>query len=1060
MLFREHLPEPQPLRAAIAEAYRADESAVVKRLLDQARLPHDARERIGEQARALVQEVRRRRHGSSSIDAFLHEFELSSREGVVLMCLAEALLRVPDAATVDKLIADKIADADWEGHLGHSDSIFVNASTWALMLTGRVIRLEEERGLDLGGMLKRLVHRSGEPVIRSAVTQAMRILGRQFVMGRSIQEALERAKGDEARGYRHSYDMLGEAARTEADALRYFESYKAAILAIGKAAAGRDVVASPGISVKLSALHPRYELAKTARVMAEVVPRLLELAQMAKAAEIGLTVDAEEADRLDLQLDVLEAVSGDASLAEWDGLGLALQGYQKRALPAIDWLADLAARHRRRLMVRLVKGAYWDSEIKHAQELGLDGYPVFTRKASTDVSYLACARRLLEHPAAFYPQFATHNAHSLAAVLEMAGNNRDFEFQRLHGMGEALYDQVVAGDAPKDAGGRRGLGLPCRIYAPVGSHEDLLAYLVRRLLENGANSSFVNRIQDEKLPVDEIVADPVARIGALETLPHPSIPLPAGLYGAERKNAAGFDLSDPLGLRALDHAMSLADVGPWSAAPLVGGRDVEGHGRALFYPADRRREVGRVAEAGAEEVERALSRAARAAHDWDRTPAERRAASLERAADLMEARMAELMTIAVREAGKTLPDAVAEVREAVDFLRYYAQRAKADFGPAQALPGPTGERNEIALHGRGVFVCISPWNFPLAIFTGQVSAALAAGNAVVAKPAEQTPLIAAAAVRLLLEAGIPDDVLHLLPGDGPTVGGPLVADPRIGGVAFTGSTETARLINRTLAGRAGPIVPLIAETGGQNAMIVDSTALPEQVVQDVVTSAFQSAGQRCSALRVLFVQADVADRMLTMLAGAMDEIAVGDPALLETDVGPVIDEEAKAMLERHLTRMDAEARLVHRAKLGEDCAHGCFVAPAAYEIDGLGRLEREVFGPILHVIRYEEARLDAVIEAINGTGYGLTLGIHSRIDSTVAYIHERLRVGNAYVNRNQIGAIVGVQPFGGEGLSGTGPKAGGPRYLHRYATERTLSVDTTASGGNATLMSLQEELTA
>ena len=1058
MLFRDAQPEPEPLRAAIAAAYRADESEIVQALLERARLPHDARERIAERARTLVQEVRRKRLGAGSIDAFLHEFELSSREGVVLMCLAEALLRVPDAATVDKLIADKIADADWRGHLGQSESLFVNASTWALMLTGRVIRLEEDASLDLGGVLRRLVHRSGEPVIRGAVTQAMRILGRQFVMGRTIEEALERARGDEARGYRHSFDMLGEAARTAADAERYFEAYQTAIRAIGKAGAGRDVIESPGISVKLSALHPRYELAKRTRIMTELVPRLTALAEMAKSAEIGLTVDAEEADRLDLQLDVMEAVSGDPGLGGWDGLGLVVQGYLKRALPLIDWVADLSARHRRRLMVRLVKGAYWDSEIKHAQELGFDGYPVFTRKASTDVSYLACAKRLFEHSRAIYPQFATHNAHSLAAVVEMAGS-APFELQRLHGMGDALYDQIVGrGDGP--GGPEGGGGFPCRIYAPVGSHEDLLAYLVRRLLENGANSSFVNRIQDEKLPVDEIVADPVQRVGALDSIPHPRIPQPVGLYGPERRNAAGVDLSDPLALRALDHDMRLADVGPWQAAPLVGGRAVEGHGRALFSPADHRREVGRVVEAGAAEVESALARASRAAEAWDRTPAEQRAACLERAAELMEARLPALMALAVREAGKTINDAVAEVREAVDFCRYYALRARRDFAGPHALPGPTGERNEIALHGRGVFACISPWNFPLAIFTGQISAALAAGNAVIAKPAEQTPLIAAAGVGILHEAGIPQDVLHLLPGDGPTVGGPLVADPRIGGVAFTGSTEVARLINRALAERGGPIVPLIAETGGQNAMIVDSTALPEQVVKDVLASSFQSAGQRCSALRVLFLQADVAERMETMLAGAMDELAVGDPALLETDVGPVIDAEAKAMLESHIARMDSEARLVRRAALGQDCAHGTFVAPAAYEIDGLGRLEREVFGPILHVVRYQESRLDQVIEAINGTGYGLTLGIHSRIDSTVEYIHERLRVGNAYVNRNQIGAIVGVQPFGGEGLSGTGPKAGGPRYLHRFATERTLSVDTTAAGGNATLMSLQEELTA
>jgi RHH-type proline utilization regulon transcriptional repressor/proline dehydrogenase/delta 1-pyrroline-5-carboxylate dehydrogenase len=699
-------------------------------------------------------------------------------------------------------------------------------------------------------------------------------------------------------------------------------------------------------------------------------------------------------------------------------------------------------------MVRLVKGAYWDTEIKHGQEQGLPGYPVFTRKVSTDVCYLACVKRLFASPEAFYPQFATHNAHSLAAILELAGDSRDFEFQRLHGMGEALYEQVVGQDR---------LGLPCRIYAPVGNHEELLAYLVRRLLENGANSSFVNRIVDEKLPIDEIITDPLAKARALPAVPHSKIPLPADLYGQERKNSAGLDLTDPRILAPLGREMAAAAARGWSAAPLVGGREAPGAARPVLDPADRRRVVGQVVEAGADEVERALARARRAAPDWDATPAAERAACLDRMAGLMEAHHAELMALCLREAGKTVKDALSEVREAVDFCRYYAARARDDFAQAVALPGPTGERNEIALHGRGIFVCISPWNFPLAIFTGQVAGALAAGNAVIAKPAEQTPLIAAAAVRLLHRAGVPPDVLHLLPGDGPSVGGPLVADRRIAGVAFTGSTETARLINLALAKRDGPIVPLIAETGGQNAMIVDSTALPEQVVRDVLASAFQSAGQRCSALRVLFVQDAVADGILRMLTGAMAELTVGDPAKLSTDVGPVIDEEARDLLNGHVKRMTAEGRLLGRTPLGAASEHGTFVAPAAFEIDSLSRLQREVFGPILHVIRYDGARLDQVIDAINGTGYGLTLGIHSRIDSTVEQIHARLRAGNTYVNRNQIGAIVGVQPFGGEGLSGTGPKAGGPRYLHRFATERTLSVDTTAAGGNASLMSLEEE---
>jgi len=1048
MIFATPPTPADPLRQRLRAAYRADETRSVEGLLAEAELPADMLDRIAARARALVQAVRAARIGQGGLDAFLHEYQLSSREGVVLMCLAEALLRIPDADTADALIKDKLGSGDWDKHLGTSESLFVNASTWALMLTGRIVRFGVDETRDLSGVLRRLVAKSGEPVIRQAVTQAMRILGRQFVMGRDIGEALERARAHEKRGYRYSYDMLGEAARTMADADRYDRAYRAAIAAIGRAAGQRGPIESPGISVKLSALHPRYEFTQRRRVMDELVPRLKVLALAAKGVDIGFTVDAEEADRLDLSLDVVEAVSADPDLAGWNGFGLAVQAYQKRCTHLIDLLADMARRHRRRLMVRLVKGAYWDSEIKWSQERGLPGYPVFTRKLSTDVSYLACARKLLADPAVFYPQFATHNAHTLAAVLEMAGNRQDFEFQRLHGMGEALYEQIV---------GPEKSGLAARIYAPVGSHEDLLAYLVRRLLENGANTSFVNRIVDEKAPIEELIADPVAKVRRLPRKPHPHIPLPADLYGEGRKNARGIDLTDLNELEPLAEAMEAASAAGWSAAPLVGGIARGSTAKPVTNPADRRQTVGQVVEAGKGDVEDALGRAARAAEDWNATAADERAACLERAADLMERDRAALMAMCVREAGKTIPDALAEVREAVDFCRYYAQRACADFAAPLALPGPTGERNQIALQGRGVFACISPWNFPLAIFTGQVSAALAAGNAVVAKPAEQTPLIAAAAVRILHDAGVPPDALHLLPGDGPTVGAPLVADPRIAGVAFTGSTETARAINQALAARPGPIVPLIAETGGQNVMIVDSSALPEQVVRDVLISSFQSAGQRCSALRVLFVQEDIAERLEEMLAGAMAELTVGDPALLSTDVGPVIDDAAKDVLEAHARRMEREGELLHRVSLGRDTEHGSFVAPQAFRIDRLARLEREVFGPILHVIRWEADRLDAVLEAVNATGYGLTLGIHSRIDSTVAYIHERLRVGNAYVNRNMIGAVVGVQPFGGEGLSGTGPKAGGPRYLHRFATERTLTVDTTAAGGNASLLSLQEE---
>jgi len=1038
-----------PLRRALRADNRTDETRLVQRLADEAQLPADVADRVAERARALVAGVRSERVGQGGIDAFMHEYELSSKEGVVLMCLAEAMLRVPDAYTIDKLIKDKVGTAEWERHLGHSDSLFVNASTWALMLTGRVVNLEEGERRDVGGLLRRLVHRSGEPVIRSALREAMRIMGRQFVMGRTIKEALERAAPAEKNGWRHSFDMLGEAAKTAADARRYGEAYENAIRALGKARGDRDVFQAPTISVKLSAIHPRYEFAQRDRALSELVPRLADLALMARDQGIGLTVDAEEADRLDLSLDVIEAVSADPRLKGWDGFGLAVQAYQRRAPRVIDWLAELARRHHRRLCVRLVKGAYWDSEIKRAQERGLSDYPVYTRKVSTDVSYIACAKRLLAARDAFYPQFATHNAQTVATVLELAGNRDDYEFQRLHGMGEALYEQVVGKDK---------LDRPCRVYAPVGSHEDLLAYLVRRLLENGANTSFVNRIQDERLPLEEIIADPVARVRRLSRIPNPNIPAPALLYGEGRRNASGIDLSDPLALAPLAEAMEAAVRAGWRAAPIIGGKEEGGEERAACDPADRRRTVGVVVEATPQQALKALDRAHRAAPSWAETPVEVRAACLERLADLYEANRAELMALAVREAGKSLADALAEVREAVDFCRYYAQEARRTFGPPERMPGPTGERNEYSLVGRGVFLCISPWNFPLAIFTGQVAAALVAGNAVLAKPAEQTPLIAAAAVRLAHQAGVPADALHLLPGDGARVAGPLVADGRVAGVAFTGSVATAQVINRALAARDGAIVPFIAETGGQNAMIVDSTALPEQVVTDVLISAFQSAGQRCSACRVLCLQEEIADKVERMLAGAMAELRVGDPARLATDVGPVIDAEARDMLEGHVKRMEREARLIARTPLPADCANGTFVAPAAFALDSLNRLQGEVFGPVLHVLRFPAERLEATVDEICATGFGLTMGVHSRIDTTVEQVRRRARVGNLYVNRNMIGAVVGVQPFGGEGLSGTGPKAGGPRYLARFALERVVSIDTTAAGGNASLMSQGDEL--
>jgi RHH-type proline utilization regulon transcriptional repressor/proline dehydrogenase/delta 1-pyrroline-5-carboxylate dehydrogenase len=1036
------------LRLAVRQALRADETQCVEALMPQVPFGQDDRDAVGARAGALVERMREARRRFGGLDDFLQEYELTTPEGVALMCLAEALLRVPDAETADRLIADKLGGAEWEAHLGNSESWFVNASTWALMLSGRVV---QDNFTDATGGLPsvgQLVSRLGEPVIRQAVRRSMRVMGGQFVIGRTIDEALKRAASDEADGYRHSFDMLGEAARTAADAERYYQSYRSAIEDIGAAAGGRSVYDAPGISVKLSALFPRYEFAQAGAAIPALTERLLSLSQACRRHGIGLTVDAEEAGRLDMSLDIIAAVYADPSLDGWAGFGLAVQAYQKRALPVVDWLIALAQRVGRPLGVRLVKGAYWDSEIKWAQEDGLSGYPVFTRKSSTDVSYLACAARLVARRDVIYPMFATHNAHTVAAVMHLAGDTDGYEFQRLHGMGEPLYHQLVGAEAdPKVA---------CRIYAPVGSHEDLLPYLVRRLLENGANTSFVNRLGDDAAPLDDIIADPVATTKKWGAIPHPRIPLPGDLFAPERRNSAGIDLTDPLSVEPLLAEMAAAAEAEWRAGPLIAGEATDGEARPLADPADNRRVAGHIAEASTEHIERAFAAANDAFGDWSRQPADERAACLERAADLMEAHRAELMALAVREAGKTIGDALAEVREAVDFCRYYAARARADFAAPNRLTGPTGETNQVSLFGRGVFVCISPWNFPLAIFTGQVAAALAAGNTVIAKPADQTPLIAHRAVRLLHEAGVPPGVLNLLPGSGAVVGQALVADPRTAGVAFTGSTETARAINRALAARDGPIVPFIAETGGQNAMIVDATALAEQVVDDAIASGFGSAGQRCSALRVMFVQDDVAERTLEMLRGASDELVLGDPMELATDIGPIIDNKARATLAVHAEKMLGIGKTLVDLPLPPACEHGSFFGPKAYEIDTLDVLEREVFGPIIHVIRYEASHLDAVIDAVNRTGYGLTLGIHSRIEATQRYIAGRVRAGNAYVNRSMIGAVVGVQPFGGEGLSGTGPKAGGPHYLHRFAVERTLSVNTTAAGGNTTLVTLED----
>ena len=1038
-------PPPEPLRAAITRHWLADEAARIQVLLEEARQPADDAAAIAATAADLVRRVRVRASDQGMVESFMRQYDLGSEEGVLLMCVAEALLRIPDPDTTDRLIRDKLGDADWRKHVGQSESVLVNASTWGLMLTGHLVDLADDTKRDVHGAFKRLVGRVGEPVIRLAVRQAMKIMGHQFVMGRTIAEALARARKGRNADYRYSYDMLGEAALTQRDADRYLDAYRRAIDAIGRDARGHaDAIVAPSISVKLSALHPRYEHAKRQRVLDELAPRLLDLAQRAKGHGIGLTVDAEEADRLELSLDVIEAAWRDPSLAGWDGFGIVVQAYQKRAPFVIDWIVGLARRGGRRIPVRLVKGAYWDAEIKRAQVDGLPGYPVFTRKPNTDVSYLANARRLLDAGHAVYPMFATHNAQTIAAVHRMAAG-RPFEFQKLHGMGDDLYDEVIPADR---------LGVPCRVYAPVGSHEDLLPYLVRRLLENGANSSFVNRITDEDVPVEELVRDPVDVVAGFESIPHPRIPLPAGLYrqqGHDRTNSMGINLANDDDLRALATAIA-QETADWVAAPLVPGATSAAAWIESTDPADRRRRVGRWQPADAATVERALANAVAAQPGWNATPAASRAAILEHAAGVMESRMPAFIAMCTREAGKTIADGIAEVREAVDFLRYYAGEARRQFA-TDALPGPTGESNTLQLEGRGVFVCISPWNFPLAIFAGQVAAALAAGNSVIAKPAEQTSLVAHAAVKLLHEAGVPEAVLQLVPGDGASVGAALTSDPRVAGVAFTGSTATARAINRALAARDAAIGVLIAETGGQNALIADSSSLPEQVVKDAIGSAFTSAGQRCSAARVLFVQEDIADKVIDMLAGAMAELVVGDPGQLSTDVGPVIDADALGLLQEHAQEM-AGARLIAEAALPAATAHGTFFAPRAWEIDAIARLERENFGPALHVVRWKGDQLDQVVDAINATGFGLTLGIHSRIDETVERIVARARVGNIYVNRNQIGAVVGVQPFGGQGLSGTGPKAGGPHYLPRFATEKTVTINTTAAGGNASLLTL------
>ncbi|MEE8610516.1 MAG: trifunctional transcriptional regulator/proline dehydrogenase/L-glutamate gamma-semialdehyde dehydrogenase [Sphingomonas aquatilis] len=994
-----------PLRAAITAAYRRPEAECLAPLLDAATLPDAIGRDAAATATALVTALRAK-HKGTGVEGLVQEYALSSQEGVALMCLAEALLRIPDTATRDALIRDKIAGGDWRSHVGDGRSLFVNAATWGLVVTGKLTGSVNDSGL--GAALTRLIARAGEPVIRRGVDMAMRMMGEQFVTGETIAEALKRARPLEARGFRYSYDMLGEAATTAADADRYYRDYENAVRAIGEASAGRGIFDGPGISIKLSALHPRYVRAQAARVMGELLPRVKALAVMAKGYDIGFNIDAEEADRLELSLDLLESLATDPDLAGWDGLGFVVQAYGKRCPFVIDWIVDLARRANRRIMVRLVKGAYWDAEIKRAQVDGLADFPVYTRKIHTDVAYIACARKLLGARDAVFPQFATHNAQTLSTIYHLAGPDftvGDYEFQCLHGMGERLYDEVV---------GAEKLNRPCRIYAPVGTHETLLAYLVRRLLENGANSSFVNRIADPEVSIADLIVDPVEAVRAMAApgQKNPQIALPQDLYGA-RRNSAGLDLSDETTLAMLSETM--AGEGPWDAG-------VVGTPRAVLNPADHRDRVGTVHEVSVEQAQAAARAAQAAATGWAATTPAERAAMLDRAADAMQARMPQLLALIVREAGKSLPNAIAEVREAIDFLRYYAEQARATLG--------TGHRP------LGVVTCISPWNFPLAIFIGQVAAALVAGNAVLAKPAEETPLIAAQGVGLLHAAGVPTDVLHFVPGDG-AIGAALVAAPETMAVMFTGSTEVARLIQKELAKRLlpdGSPIPFIAETGGQNAMIVDSSALAEQVVADVIASAFDSAGQRCSALRILCLQEEVADRTLAMIKGALHELSIGRTDTLATDIGPVITAEAKANIDAHIATMRDGGHRVEQLSLAGDTAHGTFVAPTIVELSDIAELEREVFGPVLHVVRFRRAELDRLIDRINATGYGLTFGLHTRLDETIAHVTSRVKAGNLYINRNVIGAVVGVQPFGGRGLSGTGPKAGGPLYLGRLVS--------------------------
>ena len=1048
--------ELDTLFATVSDHYVVDEASFVEELITA--LETDERDfaRIADKTAELVREIRETDTAVDTIDELLQQYSLDTHEGLMLMCLAEAMLRIPDKATADALIEDKLGPADWKSYLGRSESWMVNASTWGLLMTGRVVTMDKPQDGRPSGFINKMVNRMGEPVIRRAMVEAMKIMGKQFVLGRDIDEALKRSRPQFDNGDTYSYDMLGEAARTRDDAQRYFKDYARAIEQVGKTSAQLGAsTPAPSVSIKLSALHPRYEFGRREQVLEELVASTLELVTMARERNVAVTIDAEEVDRLELSLEVFRAIYEHDVCRGWGHFGLVIQAYAKRALPVLHYINRLAESQGDVIPVRLVKGAYWDTEIKESQQLGVEGYPVYTRKAATDVAYLVCARFLLAESTRdrIFPQFATHNAHTISTILEVANAaDRNFEFQRLHGMGEALYSSALK-RAPK--------GTYCRIYAPVGAHKDLLPYLVRRLLENGANSSFVHQLVDPQVPVESLCVHPVETLRQFDSLVNPQIPLPRDIYGENRLNSRGVNLNirshhDPL-LQSMQAFMERTyDARPLLAFDVATDNDLV---HDVSCPHDRRQTLGRVLWTSQEQAERAVDAAWQAFPRWEATPVNERADILRRFADLLEEHMAELMTLCCREGGKLLTDGVDEIREAVDFCRYYATKAEELFGGPIPLPGPTGESNQMVMGGKGVFAAISPWNFPVAIFCGQMVATAVAGNTVLAKPAEQTSIIAHRVVELLHEAGMPRDVVQLLPGDGPTVGSVLTGDARITGVVFTGGTDTAQLINRSLAARDNaPLPTLVAETGGMNAMIVDSTALPEQVVNDVIHSAFQSAGQRCSALRVLYLQDDVADRVIEILKGAMDELRVGDPRDLGTDVGPVIDDDAREALQAHIDKLKGEGRLIAQTTLEDSrTAEGTFIAPTAFQIDGIDALEREQFGPILHIVRYRSQEIDQVIDSINARGYGLTFGVHSRNESFAEDIARRIRVGNVYVNRDIIGAVVGVQPFGGQGYSGTGPKAGGPHYLLRFATEKSVTINTAALGGNASLLAMGDD---